>query len=279
MEKYEALRNYLKRFESVAVAFSAGADSTFLLKVAHEILGDRCIAITAKSPGVPGVEIKEAEEFCKTEGIKHIIFNSEEYKLPEYASNIHERCYYCKKYIFGRIRELAAEEGIDTVIEGTNKDDMQDYRPGLRAVQELGIISPLLECEFGKADIRNYSKMLNVPTFDKNSFACLASRIPYGEEITPEKLAMVEAAEEVLKSLGLKQYRVRFHAGNIARIEVLPHDIEFVVREVSRRVITEKFKEIGFRFVTVDLNGYKTGNMNRGTADRVPELKYESDRC
>ncbi|SEG05514.1 uncharacterized protein SAMN04487934_10748 [Eubacterium ruminantium] len=264
MEKYEALRNYLNRFDSIAVAFSAGADSTFLLKVAHELLGDKCIAITAKSPGVPGVELKEGEDYCKAEGIKHIIFDSEEYNIPEYAANVQERCYYCKKYIFGKIKEIAEAEGISAVIEGTNKDDMQDYRPGLRAVQELGIISPLLECDFSKEDVRNYSKILNVPTFDKNSFSCLASRIPYGEEITPKLLGKIEAAEEVLRSLGLKQYRVRVHGGEIARIEVLPEDIEFTVREVSRRVITEKFKELGFKYVTIDLNGYRTGSLNEG---------------
>lgn len=258
MEKYEGLRNYLNRFDSIAVAFSAGVDSTFLLKMCHELLGDKCLAITAKSPGVPGVEIKEAEDYCKAEGIRHIIFDSEEYKIPEYVQNVDERCYYCKKYIFGRIKEIAADNGIDTVIEGTNKDDMQDYRPGFRAVQELGILSPLLAYGFTKNEIRNYSKMLNVPTFDKNSFSCLATRVPTGEKITPELLGRIEKAEEVLRSLGLKQYRVRVHGGVLVRIEVLPADIEFTVREVSRRVINEKFKDLGFKYVTVDLNGYKT---------------------
>lgn len=262
MEKYEALRTYFKRLDGVAVAFSAGVDSTFLLKVAHEILGDKCIAITAKSPGVPGVEIKEAEDFCKKENIKHIIFESEEYKIPEYASNISERCYYCKKYIFEKIISLAKEEGIDTVVEGTNKDDVADYRPGFRAVKELNIASPLLEYEFTKKDIREKSQLLDLPTFDKNSFSCLASRIPYGEAISPELLKKVEAAEEVLRTLGLKQYRVRVHNQTLARIEVLPEDIELVIREVSRRVISDRFHELGFKYITVDLNGYRTGSMN-----------------
>ena len=262
MEKYEGLRNYLNRFDSIAVAFSAGVDSTFLLKICHDLLGDKCLAITAKSPGVPGVEIKEAEDYCKENSIRHIIFESDELSVPEYVSNVDERCYYCKKHIFGKIKEIAAAEGIDTVIEGTNKDDMQDYKPGMRAVQELGILSPLLAYGFTKADIRDYSKMLNVPTFDKNSFSCLATRVPYGEEITSELLGKIEKAEEVLRSLGLKQYRVRVHNNELARIEVLPADIEFTVREVSRRVITEKFRELGFKYITIDLIGYRTGSMN-----------------
>jgi uncharacterized protein len=262
MEKYEGLRNYLNRFDSIAVAFSAGVDSTFLLKICHDLMGDKCVAITAKSPGVPGVEIKEAEDYCKENGIRHIIFESDELSVPEYASNVDERCYYCKKHIFGKIKELAAAEGIDTVIEGTNKDDMQDYRPGMRAVQELGILSPLLAYGFTKEDIRNYSKMLNVPTFDKNSFSCLATRVPFGEEITEDLLSRIEQAEEVLRSLGLKQYRVRVHNNELARIEVLPEDIEFTVREVSRRVITEKYRDLGFKYITIDLMGYRTGSLN-----------------
>ncbi len=262
MEKYEGLRNYLNRFDSIAVAFSAGVDSTFLLKICHDLMGDKCVAITAKSPGVPGVEIKEAEDYCKENGIRHIIFESDELSVPEYTSNVDERCYYCKKHIFGKIKELAAAEGIDTVIEGTNKDDMQDYRPGMRAVQELGILSPLLAYGFTKEDIRNYSKMLNVPTFDKNSFSCLATRVPFGEEITEDLLSRIEQAEEVLRSLGLKQYRVRVHNNELARIEVLPEDIEFTVREVSRRVITEKYRDLGFKYITIDLMGYRTGSLN-----------------
>lgn len=262
MEKYEGLRNYLNRFDSIAVAFSAGVDSTFLLKICHDLMGDKCVAITAKSPGVPGVEIKEAEDYCKENGIRHIIFESDELSVPEYASNVDERCYYCKKHIFGKIKELAAAEGIDTVIEGTNKDDMQDYRPGMRAVQELGILSPLLAYGFTKEDIRNHSKMLNVPTFDKNSFSCLATRVPFGEEITEDLLSRIEQAEEVLRSLGLKQYRVRVHNNELARIEVLPEDIEFTVREVSRRVITEKYRDLGFKYITIDLMGYRTGSLN-----------------
>ena len=262
MEKYEGLRKYLNRFDSIAVAFSAGVDSTFLLKMCHDLMGDKCVAITAKSPGVPGVEIKGAEDYCKENGIRHIIFESDELSIPEYASNVDERCYYCKKHIFGKIKELAAAEGIDTVIEGTNKDDMQDYRPGMRAVQELGILSPLLAYGFTKQDIRNYSKMLNVPTFDKNSFSCLATRVPFGEEITEDLLGRIEQAEEVLRSLGLKQYRVRVHNNELARIEVLPEDIEFTVREVSRRVITEKYRDLGFKYITIDLMGYRTGSLN-----------------
>lgn len=262
MDKYEALKNYLKRFDGIAVAFSAGVDSTFLLRVAHDILGDKAIAVTAKSPGVPGVEIKEAEDFCKTAGIKHIVFESEEYKIPEYSSNVSDRCYYCKKHIFNRIKELASAAGIDTVIEGTNKDDTFDYRPGMRAIQELGILSPLAEFGFTKADVREYSERLGLPSFNKNSFSCLASRIPYGESITPEILKKVEEAEAVLRSLGLKQYRVRVHGGTLARIEVLPEDIEHVIRDVSRRVINERFREIGFVYVTVDLGGYRTGSLN-----------------
>lgn len=261
MSKLEELRSYIRGLGSLAVAYSSGVDSTFLLKVAHEELGDRCIAVTAESASFPKRERDESEEFCKKEGIRHIRFVTSEMENENYASNPKNRCYYCKHTLFSEMLEIAQKEGIEYVAEGSNMDDLGDYRPGLDAVRELGVLSPLRKVELTKAEIREYSKELGLPTADKPSFACLASRIPYGERITPEKLAQVEAAEDLLASYGIPQYRVRVH-GNLARIEV-PEEYFDQVMEVTRRhEIVTKFREIGFFYVTVDLKGFRSGSMN-----------------
>ena len=259
VEKLKKLQDYLRSLESVAVAFSSGVDSTFLLKVAKDTLGDKVMAVTAQSCSFPKRELKEAIAFCEKEGIRHITVESEELEIEGFCQNPTNRCYICKKELFEKIWEIARREGLNAVAEGSNMDDNGDYRPGLMAVAELGVKSPLRHSELYKADIRALSKDLGLPTWEKQSFACLSSRFVYGETITKEKLEMVDKAEQLLLDLGFHQLRVRIH-GKMARIEVLPDELQKILDK--REQIVKAFKEYGFTYVTMDLQGYRMGSMN-----------------
>ena len=253
-KKYQALREYIRSLGSLAVAFSSGVDSTFLLKVAHQELGDKVIAVTATSCSFPKREADEAANFCKANGIRQITVVSEELEIPEFRHNPVNRCYLCKKELFTKIISLAKENGVEYVCEGSNMDDNGDYRPGLQAVAELGVKSPLRHCELYKEEIRELSKHFDLPTAEKQS------RFVYGEEINEKKLAMVDKAEQALLDAGFKQLRVRIHGENLARIEVMPAELERLLS--MREAITEKLREAGFAYITMDLQGYRTGAMN-----------------
>ena len=260
-DKYRVLQENLKALGSAAVAFSSGVDSTFLLKVAHDVLGDKAIAITAQSCSFPKRELNEAKAFCEKEGIQHVICQSEELEIEGFSKNPPNRCYLCKKELFEKIGDIAKKNGIEYIAEGSNMDDNGDYRPGLIAVKELGVKSPLREAKLTKAEIREYSKELGLPTWDKQSFACLSSRFVYGETINEEKLGMVDKAEQLLLDMGFHQVRVRIH-GMMARIEIEPSEFPLIMQEENRDKITKYFKSIGFTYVTLDLMGYRTGSMN-----------------
>ncbi len=259
--KLEKLKNYLASLGSVAVAFSSGVDSTFLLKVAHEVLGDQVIAVTAASCSFPKRELEEAKAFCKKEGIRHIICESEELEIEGFSKNPVNRCYLCKRELFEKIREITVADHIENIVEGSNLDDNGDYRPGLQAVAELEIKSPLRYAGMTKADIRQLSKMLGLATWDKQSFACLSSRFVYGEDITREKLLMVDQAEQLLLDMGFHQIRVRIH-DKMARIELLPEEFDKLLQPEIRDKVLSEFQNYGFTYVTMDLRGYRTGSMN-----------------
>ena len=260
--QYQKLLGFLRDCPSLAVAFSGGVDSTFLLKCAHDVLGDRVTAYTAKSCSFPARELTEATNFCKTHGIRHIVLESEELDIPGFRDNPKNRYYLCKRELFEKIIASARLRGIERIAEGSNVDDDGDYRPGLTAVAELGVLSPLRQAGLCKDDIRQLSRNLGLDTWNKQSFACLSSRFVYGERITPEKLRRVDRAEQLLLDLGFHQVRVRIH-GEMARIEVDPGEVERLSSAVFRNRISAAFHELGFSFVAADLDGYHTGSMNR----------------
>ncbi len=267
MAKYEKLQGILQKLGSVAVAFSSGVDSTFLVKVAHDTLSAKAVAFTAASDFVPQRDVDEAKAFCAKEGIEHHVVPFPILTVPHVKENPENRCYYCKHALFSHMKEIAAEKGLACVVDGSNLDDDGDYRPGHRALKELGIVSPLHEAGLYKQDIRDLSKALGLPTWDKPSFACLASRFPYGTELTPEGLDRVNLAEEFLMDRGFRQLRVRAH-GNIARIELLPSDIPRMLDESLREKTAAYFRKLGFAYTALDLLGYRTGSLNETIASK-----------
>jgi uncharacterized protein len=247
--------------ERAAVAYSGGVDSTFLLNVAHGVMQENVIAVTARSSAYPEREFREAVDFVRKKGIRHVVITSEELEIEGFSDNPVNRCYLCKKGLFSRIWDVARKSGINYVLDGTNLDDTGDYRPGMQALTELGVISPLKEACMRKDDIRHLSREMALPTWDKPAFACLSSRFPYGHKITKERLQAVDEAEQFLIDSGFKQVRVRHH-GDTARIEVSPHERSRFFDTALMDKVYETFKRLGFVYVTLDLRGYRTGSMN-----------------
>jgi uncharacterized protein len=264
-EKKRKLIAYLEELESVAVAFSGGVDSTFLLKMAHDALGDRALAVTARSHSFPERELNEAIAFCKNEGIRHVLVESEELTIEGFADNPVNRCYLCKTELMTHLWEVARAQEVKHVVEGSNMDDIGDYRPGLKAIDEQQVKSPLRHARLNKAEIRLLSKELGLATWDKQSFACLASRIPYGDKINVERLRMIDRAEQLLLDMGLKQVRVRLH-GALARIETDSAGMELLMEAENRMSAHKALKGYGFSYVSLDLMGYRTGSMNEPLA-------------
>ena len=261
LSKYEKLKSIIKDCGKIAIAFSGGVDSTFLTKVAKDVLGENAVAVTISSILVTDDELKEADDFCKAENIEHLVYNADVLSIPGFENNPPDRCYICKKAIFTNVQNLVGESGISVIAEGTNVDDDGDYRPGMRAIKELGVRSPLKEAGLTKAEIRELSCMLGLKTWNKPSCACLASRFAYGEVINKDKLDMIYSAECYIRSLGFEQFRVRLQDG-IARIELRPADIQKFIENGIKDKVSEKLHALGFKYVSLDLDGYRLGSMN-----------------
>lgn len=256
-QKYQKLKDSIKKLGSAIVAFSGGIDSTLVLKIAHEVLGDKVVAITADSPSLPRRELEETKRIAKNIGAKHIIINTEETQNEEYLKNPSNRCYHCKSELYTRLKGVSKQLNIKNILNGTNFDDLGDYRPGLKAADENNVVSPLKDAKLTKKDVRELAKHLGLEIWDKPSSPCLSSRVPYGQEITLKKLSMVEKAESFIRDFGIKELRVR-HFGNSARIEVNENDKPIVNSNLS--LIQKKFNEIGFN--KIEIANFKSGNLN-----------------
>jgi pyridinium-3,5-biscarboxylic acid mononucleotide sulfurtransferase len=260
-QKWDRLRSLLSEMRTVLLAYSGGVDSSVLLRAAAETLGQNLIAVTAVSETYPAEELHFAKRFTSSLGVRHRILQTEELSKEEFSRNAEDRCYHCKQELFSKLRQIAEAEGIRWILDGSNNDDQRDYRPGRRAAGEFSVRSPLAETGLSKQEIRDLARRLNLPMWDKPSLACLSSRIPYGTRITPTLVKNIHAAENIVRGLGIRQVRVRHH-GDTARIEVDREDIIRLVSEESKRMIVDSFKALGYAYICIDLEGYRTGSMN-----------------
>ncbi|HXG53000.1 MAG TPA: ATP-dependent sacrificial sulfur transferase LarE [candidate division Zixibacteria bacterium] len=267
--KYERLSAILEATGGALVAFSGGVDSTFLLKAAYRALGERAVALTAASPAVPPGELEAASAFAAALGCRHVVVESHELGNPDYAKNPSNRCFFCKDELYRLCRAEAERLGLGVVIDGTNLDDLKDHRPGLQAAHQWRVRHPLVEAAMTKEDIRRYSRALGLPTWDKPSSPCLSSRFPYGTEINLERLRRVAACELFLKELRFREFRVRYH-GDLARIEVAQDEIERLFEKRTRDAVVERFKALGFKYVSLDLQGYRSGSLNEVLSRPTP---------
>ena len=261
-QKTEKIKSLIQEMDSVLVAFSGGVDSTLVLALAHDVLGEKALAVTAQSASMPDREMKACHQLAKEIGVKHLVVKTEEMSNPNYRANPANRCYHCKTELYSSLKKVAQQENILNILNGTNTDDLGDYRPGLDSAREQGVRSPLVEAEFNKQEVRELSRKMELSVWDKPAMACLSSRIPYGQPVTPEKLAMIEQAEDLLLSLGFTQVRVR-HLGTLARIELDKNEIPRYQNNKSvQKAVEEKLKALGFNNVVLDPEGYRMGNLN-----------------
>ncbi len=272
-QKERALHDYLKSLGSVIVAFSGGVDSAYVAYAAAQVLGDRALAVTAVSPSYPAAHKEDALKFVQQFGLRHLFINTDEMEDPRYRSNPANRCYYCKTELYGKLGPLAKERGFAAICDGVNVDDLGDFRPGRQAAKDVGVRSPLVECGITKVEVRELSRRAGLPTWDKPASACLSSRIPYGMEVTVEKLNLIEKGEDLLRGLGFKVFRVRHH-GDIVRLEFGQEDLPRALAVEVAAHLAREFKALGFKYVTLDLEGYRTGALNEALEPtRLPILQ------
>ena len=261
--KRDRLLQTLAGYGSCAVAMSAGVDSTLLAKAAQLALGEQAVAITGRSASLAAGELEEAERLARLIGIRHQVIDTGEFEQPEYRRNEPDRCFHCKTELYTRLEGLAEQLGVATIVNGANLDDRGDYRPGMSAAAEHQIRSPLIECGFSKADVRALAADWNLPVWDKPASPCLSSRVAYGEEVTPQRVAMIDQAEQYLRSLGLREVRVRYHKGDLARLEVPVDAVARLADPAVRGPLAARFKELGFQYITLDLEGFRSGSLNQ----------------